>query len=103
MTEYDLRKKARKICEKRGWRCWFAPRVKFSTAQDIFNAFDMLVLFQNNEVGFIQITTRDHLANRHKKIAAIFADSGFPRFCSIWAYDKQKKLFIEKYLNKSNG
>ena len=95
MTERTLRQKAAKMCKKYGFKYWFAPRVKFCTSQDIFNAFDMIILPYDKKPYFIQLTTFSHKESRRKKIAVLFKKYPLPERSYIWAYNNATRKFVE--------
>jgi len=88
MTEQYLRHKAKEYCDRKGWKCWFAPRVRYKAEQDIFGAFDMVYMTDTSYPQFVQITTLDHAGGRYIKITGKGINFGW-----IWAYNKNIKEF----------
>lgn len=94
MNEQKIRKLAAQTIEK-GERVWFAPRVRYYKEQDIFNCFDMILLDNDGEASFVQLTTTSHKANREQKIRRVFKRATLPKRSFIWAFNTKNKTFME--------
>lgn len=66
MTEYQIRRKAKKFFEEQGFKIWFAPRVKWQQS-DIFSIWDG-VAWKGKRFIFFQLTTFENRKARLKKI-----------------------------------
>jgi hypothetical protein len=72
---------------------------------DFFGVFDLIAVYNGYNAStsiteFIQVTTKQHLSERRRKILNMFGECGvnIPH-SSIWAYDKRTGVFkIEKVI-----
>ena len=97
ITEQFLYEKVKHYYRLRRFTSWRSPSTpRFSW--DIFGIFDVIIVFDNGEVFFIQMTTLTNLSKRRHKIKKYFIDSYFCIPNSyIFAWNADKGRFkIEK-------
>lgn len=95
MKEKELVNKALDNLNKWGIS-WVAVKRPFFKEQDIFGAFDIIHLSREGVVSFIQITSKQHKADRVNKIMERFARAfvPVPPNSSVWCYDQKTNGFI---------
>ena len=67
MKEATIKKHFKKLADNCGWLYWFPGRVKYKE-NDIFGVFDCVVINQQGDVGFVQLTTKHNIYARRRKI-----------------------------------
>jgi len=101
MKEITIRKKALEILTKKGFVCWYPPKVKYKKETDIFGIFDLINIHNKTGVLFIQLTTLHNIRAREKKVKAFLKKNNLSLFCQVWGWDKKKKDF--KIINIYGG
>jgi len=97
MKEIQIRKKFKEEALKYDWKYWIPPRVRWGKEKDIFSVFDCCCITPNGRVYFIQLTTKENIKNRIKKIKKWLASISYPNpyfIIQIWGWDKKKKKFF---------
>ena len=78
---------------------WKSPSYK-RMSWDIFNIYDILVVFSHGSVHLIQVTTLTNLSHRRRKIQKFFRDNNFIIPNSfIYAWDQKKEEFKIEEVN----
>ena len=101
MKEITIRKKALEILIKKGFVCWYPPKVKYKKETDIFGIFDLINIHNKTGVLFIQLTTLHNIRAREKKVKEFLKKNNLSLFCQVWGWDKKKKDF--KIINIYGG
>ena len=98
-TEKVIRDKALEQLEADNWTVWFPPRSRSYSSKDIFTIFDLvchrpMILISR----YIQLTTRQHIHDRRKKIHEYIKKTGLMFWGEIWGYDEKKALFVKEVI-----
>jgi len=93
MKEIAIRKKALEILTKKGFVCWYPPKVKYKKETDIFGVFDLINIHNKTGVLLIQLTTLPNIRAREKKVKEFLKKNNLSLFCQIWGWNKKKKDF----------
>lgn len=106
MTENEIRKRASARLKADGWAYWYPPllyRLR-GYERDIFGVFDLIAM-RKNKLLFIQLTTRQHVSERRRKIQAFMRESGcdFRSTAYIWAWDNKNGGFDAHLIEPDNG
>ena len=93
MKEPEIRKKAIRLLELKGYVCWYPKKVKYQET-DVFGVYDILAA-RKNKVRYIQITTYPNISARRKKILGFLEKNNVKiKGSEVWGYHKSKKKFI---------
>lgn len=92
MKESQILFEAKKKLGKDGYYFWVPPRTWGE--RDIFGVFD-LIAAKGRKIMFVQLTTIQHISDRHKKILNFYSkhDIGPLPNVFVWAYNPKKEAF----------
>lgn len=105
MTESQIKKRVYQEMEREGYVGWTPAKVKYQKT-DIFGLFDGIFFakncsnkeFEEDEIRFIQWTTKPNISARLKKIKKFYEDNELHYPAEIWGWDIKKKKFDKRYL-----
>ena len=95
--EFEIRKKAIRILEEKGWISWYAPKVKYKQT-DIFGIIDVLALNGKRKKN-IQLTTLPNVSAKRKKITNFLKKFKVELPVEIWAWDGKKRKFKKEKID----
>ena len=95
--EAEIRKKAIRILEDKGWVTWFPPKVKYRKS-DVFGIIDVLALKGKRQKN-IQLTTLPNVSSKRKKITTFLEKFKVRLPVEIWAWNGKKKVFKKEKVN----
>jgi len=93
MKEITIRKKALEILIKKGFVCWYPPKVKWRKKGDIFGCWDLICISNKTGVLFIQLTTLSNIRAREKKVKAFLSKNNISVYSEVWGYSEKNKQF----------
>ena len=93
MTEATIRRKAIKKLTEEGWVWWYPSRTRWKKKKDIFGVFDLVVV-KEYMTKFIQLTTREHLAERETKVRKFLSENNLKIGAEVWGWNKKVKDFV---------
>lgn len=91
MKESRIRNKVTDALEKKGFYCWYAPKVRYHST-DVFKIFDVLAVKPDGKIWWIQLTTASNVSARRKKIQEFLEESGAEVEWYITAWDNKNKV-----------
>lgn len=98
--EETIRKHALEELTKKGFVCWYPPKVRWKKETDIFGVFDLVGIHNKTGVLFIQLTTLHNIRAREKKVKEFLTKNNLSLYCEVWGYDQKEGKF--KILNIYN-
>mgnify|MGYP001559221151 FL=1 len=90
MKEQELRDDLRQTLGRDGWIVWFARRMKFVKAQDVFTIWDGLKA-KGNKLIPLQFTTKENASSHRTKIKEYKELYGLTHKGELWLWNRKKR------------
>lgn len=92
MKEAHVLLEAKNKLRREGWVFWVPPRTWGE--RDIFGVFD-LIAAKGRKMIMVQLTTIQHISDRHKKIVNFYREQGIGPLPNVfvWAFNPRKGEF----------
>ena len=89
--ENVIRHKGKLLLAEQGYVCWSGAKAMYQSS-DIFGIFDVIAAKRNaqNELRFIQWTSKSNVSARRKKIRHFFLEHNLFITSELWGYEDGK-------------